>query len=104
MNILSRQGARLPNISPESKFWWSRSIFVQLESEIVEWGLHFEDYSQHPCPVFMVSKLFSVSLKDKFIMAGLLKGTEFIPKSINVTQENPRYEDVEKKTLYLLLC
>lgn len=30
-------------------------------------------------------------------MADLLKDTEFIPKTIKVTQENPRYEDVEKE-------
>lgn len=28
-------------------------------------------------------------------MADLLAGTDFIPKTIKVTQENPRYEDVE---------
>lgn len=30
-------------------------------------------------------------------MADLLKGTDFIPKTIKVTQNNPRYEDVEKE-------
>jgi carbamoyl-phosphate synthase large subunit len=30
-------------------------------------------------------------------MADLLEGTEFIPKTIKVTQENPRFEDVEKE-------
>lgn len=29
-------------------------------------------------------------------MADVLEGTEFIPKTIKVTQDNPRYEDVEK--------
>lgn len=71
--------------------------FVQPESEIVEWGGYFEQYGKFPCPVFMGSKALSVSLKDKSIMADLLKGTEFIPKTIKVTQDNPRYEDVEKE-------
>ena len=44
----------------------------------------------------MGSKLLSVSLKDKSIMAELLEETNFIPKTIKVTQENPRFEDVEK--------
>ena len=69
--------------------------FVQPESEIVEWGDYFEKHGKYPCPVFMGSKLLSVSLKDKSIMADLLKGTEFIPKTIKVTQDNPRYNDVE---------
>lgn len=69
--------------------------FVQPESEIVEWGDYFEKHGKYPCPVFMGSKLLSVSLKDKSIMADLLKGTEFIPKTIKVAQDNPRYNDVE---------
>lgn len=71
--------------------------FVQPESEIVEWGDYYEKHGHYPCPVFMGSKLLSVSLKDKSIMADLLKGTEFIPKTIKVTQENPRFEEVEKE-------
>lgn len=70
--------------------------FVQPESEIVEWGAYFEVNGKYPCPVFMGSKILSASLKDKSIMAEVLEGTDFIPKTIKVTQENPRYDDVEK--------
>lgn len=69
--------------------------FVQPEAEIVEWGDYFEKNGNYPCPVFMGSKLLSESLRDKSIMAELLTGTDFIPKTIKVTQDNPRYEDVE---------
>lgn len=68
--------------------------FVQPESEIVEWGDYYDRYGKYPCPVFMGCKKLSVSLKDKSIMAELLKDTEFIPKTIKVTQENPRYKEV----------
>lgn len=71
--------------------------FVQPESEIIEWADYFEKNGKYPCPVFMGSKLLSISLKNKSIMADLLKGTKFIPKTIKVTQENPRYEEVEKE-------
>lgn len=71
--------------------------FVQPESEIVEWGDYFDKNGKYPCPVFMGCKLFSVSLKDKSIMADLLEGTSFIPKTVKVTQENPRYDDVENE-------
>lgn len=71
--------------------------FVQPESEIVEWGKYFEDHGRFPCPVFMGCKKLSESLRDKSIMAELLEGTEFIPKTIKVTQDNPRFEDVGKK-------
>lgn len=71
--------------------------FVQPESEIVKWGEYFDQNGSFPCPVFMGCKTLSESLRDKSIMAELLEGTEFIPKTIKVTQENPRYEDVEKE-------
>lgn len=71
--------------------------FVQPESEIVEWGNYYEKNGKFPCPVFMGCKLLSESLRDKAIMADLLKGTDFIPKTIKVTQDNPRFEDVEKE-------
>ncbi len=71
--------------------------FVEPESEIVEWGQYYEIHRKYPCPTFMGCKLLSESLRDKAKMAELLEGTEFIPKTIKVTQENPRFEDVEKK-------
>ncbi len=71
--------------------------FVQPESEIVAWGRYYEENGRYPCPVFMGSRLLSASLKDKSIMADLLEGTEFIPKTIKVTQQDPRFEDVEKE-------
>ncbi len=91
--------------SPDYFPWMNRLVndrqidyaFVQPESEIVEWGDYYERNGRYPCPVFMGSKVLSASLKDKSIMADLLKGTEFIPKTIKVTQEAPRYEDVEKE-------
>lgn len=71
--------------------------FVQPESEIVEWGRYYEKFHKFPVDVFMGSKKLSESLRDKSIMAELLEGTKFIPKTIKVTQENPRFEDVEKQ-------
>ncbi len=69
--------------------------FVQPEAEIVVWADYYEKNGRYPCPVFMGCKVLSESLRDKSIMADLLEGTEFIPKTIKVTQDNPRYEDVE---------
>lgn len=71
--------------------------FVQPESEIVAWGDYYEKNGKYPCPVFMGAKSLSVSLKDKSIMADVLKGTEFIPKTIKVTQNNPRFDEVESE-------
>lgn len=71
--------------------------FVQPESEIVEWGEYYEQHGKFPCPTFMGCKKLSLSLKDKAIMAEALEGTEFIPKTIKVTQDNPKFEEVEKE-------
>ena len=71
--------------------------FVQPEAEIVKWGQYYDEHGVFPVPVFMGSKILSESLRDKSIMAELLEGTNFIPKTIKVSQENPRYEDVENE-------
>lgn len=71
--------------------------FVQPEVEIVEWGAYYEINKKFPCPVFMGCKRLSESLRDKSIMAELLEGTDYIPKTIKVTQENPRFEDVKEQ-------
>lgn len=69
--------------------------FVQPEAEIVVWGDYYEKNGKYPCPTFMGCKLLSESLRDKSIMADLLKGTDYIPQTIKVTQDDPRFEDVE---------
>ena len=91
--------------SPEYFPWMEKLVedkkidyaFVQPESEIVVWADYYEKNGRYPCPVFMGSKLLSESLKDKAVMAELLEGTEFIPKTIKITQEDPRFEDIEKE-------
>ncbi len=105
MNGLLDEHYISPRCTEKNYFPWIEKLiaerhidyaFVQPESEIVEWGEYFEKHGKFPCPVFMGCKLLSVSLKDKSIMANLLEGTDFIPKTIKVTQENPRFDDVEK--------
>ena len=94
-----------PRCDDKSYFSWLEKLvlaknidyaFVQPESEIVAWGEYFEKNGRFPCPTFMGSRLLSYSLRDKSIMAELLQGTHFIPKTIKVTQQNPRYKDVEE--------
>lgn len=95
-----------PKCSSEDYFPWIEKLvskhdidcaFVEPEKEIVEWAKYYERNGKYPCPTFMASTLFSVSLKDKSIMADLLKETDFIPKTIKITQENPCFEQIEKE-------
>lgn len=105
MNGLLDEYYVCPKCNSDEYFPWIEKLvaekkvdyaFVQPESEIVEWGDYYDKNGNYPCPVFMGSKKLSVSLKDKSIMADLLEGTDFIPKTIKVTQDNPRFDDVEK--------
>lgn len=71
--------------------------FVQPEVEIVAWGEYYERNERYPVDVFMCCKRLSESLRDKSIMAQLLEGTDFIPKTIKVTQSEPKFEQVERE-------
>ncbi|MEY8460654.1 hypothetical protein AALA69_05925 [Eggerthellaceae bacterium 24-137] len=71
--------------------------FVQPESEIVEWARYREETGEYPCPVFMGDLRLSAALKDKAVMAELLKGTHFIPRTIKITQSMPCYKEVEEQ-------
>ena len=90
--------------SPDYFEWMNKLVkkeqidyaFVQPEAEIVAWADYYEKNNRYPCPTFIGCKSLSESLRDKSIMADLLKGTKFIPKTIIVTQNNPRYEEVKK--------
>ena len=71
--------------------------FVQPEAEIVAWAARFEATGRYPCPVFMGGRALSESLRDKAAMAELLRDTSFIPKTIKVTQNDPKCEQVERE-------
>lgn len=95
-----------PRCDSEEYFPWIEKLvaekgidyaFVQPEAEIVEWGAFFEQTGKYPCPVFMGCKKLSESLRDKSIMADLLEGTDFIPKTIKVTQKDPRFDQVSNE-------
>lgn len=70
---------------------------VQPEKEIIAWGEYFQSNGKYLCPTFLPCKRLASSLMDKAIMADILDGTEYIPKTIKVTQSNPRYDDVKSK-------
>ena len=70
---------------------------VQPEKEIIAWGTYCEEKKEYPCPVFIPCKELALTLMDKALMANVLAGTEYIPETIKVSQDNPNYEEVEKK-------
>lgn len=71
--------------------------FVQPEKEVIEWGGYYDQNGDYPCPVLIPPKTLALSLMDKAIMAELLSGSGYIPKTIKVTQNDPKFEEVERE-------
>lgn len=69
--------------------------FVQPEAEVVAWAAYRESNGSYPCPTLMGGPRMTSALRDKGTTAELLEGTEFIPRTITITQDNPRMDDVE---------
>lgn len=68
--------------------------FVQPEREIIGWGDYFLKNGKYPCPVLIPQKDLALTLMDKSLMADLLKGTHFIPKTVKISQEDPKFDEV----------
>ena len=71
--------------------------FVQPEKEVIEWGNYYDMHGEFPCPVLIPPKKLAQSLMDKSIMADLLSGTQYIPKTIKVSQDDPKFNEVERE-------
>jgi hypothetical protein len=71
--------------------------FVQPEVEVIGWGKYANEHNAFPCPVFIPPVEIASALMDKSIMADILRGTAFIPKTIKVTQADPHYAEVESE-------
>lgn len=70
---------------------------VQPEKEVIAWGEYYNDNKEYPCPTFLPGKDLALNLMDKALMAEALAGTEFIPTTVKVSQNNPKYEEVERE-------
>lgn len=71
--------------------------FVQPELEVIGWGDYFNKNGAFPCPVLIPPVELASVLMDKSEMADVLKGTGFIPKTINVSQAKPKFQEVESE-------
>lgn len=68
--------------------------FVQPESEVIEWGKYFEINGTFPSHVFIPPVKLASVLIDKSKMAEILEGTEYIPKTMRVSQSDLRLSEV----------
>lgn len=93
-----------PRVDSKVKYWSfieeiisSENIdfaFVQPEVEVIEWGNYYHLKKRYPCPVLIPPVELAKSLMDKSIMADILEGTTYIPKTIKVSQTDPKIDEV----------
>lgn len=74
--------------------------FVQPEKEVIGWGEFHKVNGSYPCPVFIPPLEYANALVDKVKMSDLLKDTDYIPKTISITPQEPDYDEVEKEVGY----
>lgn len=74
--------------------------FVQPEKEVIGWGEYHKVNGDFPCPVFIPPLEYANALVDKVKMSAILKETDYIPKTISITPQEPDYEGVEKEVGY----
>ena len=74
--------------------------FVQSEKEVLEWGAYYNKHGEMPCKVLIPPYEYTRNLIDKNSMAGLLKGSGFIPKTIRFTQDDQQLDKVKEEVGY----
>lgn len=74
--------------------------FVQPEMEVVEWGRYYEENNEFPCPVLIPPVKLAECLVDKSLMSNILRGTDFIPKTIKISHDNPCFNKVKNDIGY----
>jgi len=74
--------------------------FVQPEKEVIGWGEFYKENGSYPCPVFIPPLEYANALVDKVKMSNLLKETDYIPKTISITPQDPNYADVATEIGY----
>lgn len=74
--------------------------FIQPELEVLKWGEYFKEHNEYICPTFIPPVEYTKSLMDKANMAVLLKDTDFIPITVEITPSAPNYEQVEAEIGY----
>ena len=69
--------------------------FVQPEMEVLGWGKYCNYHGSFPCPVLIPPVELASVLMDKSKMSEILKGTDYIPRTIPVSQSDQKLSDVE---------
>ena len=73
---------------------------VQPETEVLAWGDYFQAHKSYPCPTVLPPLSHSKALVDKAKMADLLARTSFIPKTIRITPNEPKKNEIHEQIGY----
>lgn len=74
--------------------------FIQPEFEVIKWGELYKEKGSFPCPVLLPPLELAKALMNKALMADVLEGTEYIPKTVKISPQEPKYEEIENKVGY----
>src|SRR5690554_3302900 len=73
---------------------------VQPEMEVLEWTRHKSLGKEWPCKVLLPDLSIVENLLDKSLMTELLKETDLVPKSVDISPDNLDLELIEKTLGY----
>jgi biotin carboxylase len=74
--------------------------FIQPEFEVIKWGEYYKEKGSFPCPVLLPPLELAKALMNKALMADVLEGTEYIPKTVKISPQEPKYNEIENKVGY----
>lgn len=74
--------------------------FVQPEYEVLVWGKYFNENGKYPCPVLIPPVNHVEALMDKSNMAELLAKTDYIPKTLKITPDDAKQNEIAEELGY----
>ena len=74
--------------------------FVQPELEVIAWGNYFNEKGTYPCPVLIPPVELALPLMDKSLMSDVLKDTSYIPKTLSITHDDHKLEQIGQEIGY----
>lgn len=74
--------------------------FIMPERETTLWRMQKLEGQEWPCPALMPPLKHIQVLADKAVMSDLLKNTSYIPKTIRITPDNPKFEEIANEIGY----
>lgn len=69
--------------------------FIQPELEVIKWGEYRDKNGAFPCPTFIPPVELAKALINKAIMSDVLEGSDYIPKTVRISPQSPKFEEID---------